>query len=95
MASLRNLKRDIDYLVNEVVTDGYLALYFRPKSSDAVVAIIQDAVTLRNDLYERANSPLEKKNKTLVHKHYAALRRDMFSGVDKLFVRLSEVGEKK
>ena len=28
MASLRRVKKDIDYLVSEVVYDCYLALYF-------------------------------------------------------------------
>ncbi len=93
MASLRKLKRDIDYLMDEVVTDSYLSLYFRPEHKDGVVKIIQDAVELRNSLYDRANSPVEKKNRSLVRKHYAAVRRDMFTGIDALFVRLSEIAK--
>ena len=93
MASLRILKKDIDYLMDEVVTDSYLSLYFHPERKDEIVSVIRDAVDLRNSLYERANNPVEKRSPSLVRKHYAAVRRDMFDGIDKLFVRLSEVGK--
>jgi predicted HAD superfamily phosphohydrolase len=93
MASLRMLKRDINYLMDEVVTDSYLSLYFHPEHKDAIVGVIRDAVDLRNSLYDRANKPIEKKSRTLVRKHYSAVRRDMFEGIDRLFVRLSEVGK--
>lgn len=93
MSSLRMLKKDIDYLMDEVVTDAYLSLYFHPERKDDIVKIMQEAVALRNSLYEQANHPAEKKNKSLVRKHYAQVRRDMFDGVDKLFIRLSESGK--
>ena len=94
MASLRMLKKDIDYLIEEVVTDSYLALYFHPDKKDQVVEIMQNAVNLRNDLFEKANSPAEKHNKSLVKKHYAQIRREMFAGVDNLFECLSKVTAK-
>jgi hypothetical protein len=93
MASLRKLKKDIDYLMDEVVTDSYLSLYFHPEHRDAIVGVIREAVDMRNSLYDRANRPVEKKSASLVRKHYGALRRDMFDGIDSLFVRLSEVGK--
>ena len=93
MSSLRMLKKDIDYLVDEVVTDAYLSLYFHPERKDDIVGIIQDTVRLRNSLFEKANNPAEKKNKSLVRKHYAQVRREMFDGIDSLFVRLSGDGK--
>ncbi|MFR5871999.1 MAG: hypothetical protein ACLUEV_10760 [Alistipes sp.] len=32
MASLRGIKNDIDYLVSEVISDCYMALYFNDQS---------------------------------------------------------------
>jgi hypothetical protein len=93
MASLRRLKKDINYLMDEVVTDSYLSLYFHPEKREEIVKIIESAVELRNSLYEKANSPAEPKSRSLVRKHYAALRRDMFAGTDDLFVRLSETAK--
>jgi hypothetical protein len=93
MASLRMLKRDIDYLMDEVVTDSYLSLYFHPERRDAIVSVIRDAVDLRNTLYDRANRPIEKKSRTLVRRHYAAVRRDMVDGIDSRYGRLSGLGK--
>lgn len=91
MASVRILKKEIDNLLEEVMADCYLALYFHPQSKDAVVAIMQDTVALRNEAYEKANNPIEKHNPSLVRKHYAQLRQDIADKVDELFDRLSGV----
>jgi hypothetical protein len=87
------LKKDIDYLVDEVVTDAYLSLYFHPERRDEIVKIMEDVVALRNTLIDAANHPAEKHNPSLVSKHYAQVRRDMFGGIDSLFVRLSETSK--
>ncbi|MCC8036505.1 MAG: hypothetical protein LIO77_11400 [Rikenellaceae bacterium] len=93
MASLRKLKKDIDFLVEEIVSDSYLTIYFHPEKKDSVVEIMQKAVSLRNDLYQRANNPVEKNNPHLVRKHYMQIRLDMMNGVDQLFTDLSEVNK--
>lgn len=51
MASLRRVKKDIDYLVSEVVYDCYLALYFHSERRDAIVAVMEEAVDTRNEFY--------------------------------------------
>lgn len=91
MASLRRLKKDIDYLVNEVVYDSYMAFYINPDKKDEVVGIMEDAVNARNEFYEMANHPAEKHNKSLVKKHYAFLRNELMERIDGLFDRLSSV----
>lgn len=93
MASLRMLKKDIDYLVEEVLADCYLTLYFHPEKKDEVVKLMGDAVDMRNSLFLKANNPAERNNKSLVRKHYAQLRKDMFIGVDDLFQKLSAVNK--
>lgn len=90
MAKLRTLKKDIDYLVNEVAYDCYLALYFNPDKYSEIVAIMEEAVDLRNNLFEMANNPADKHNKSLVRKHYAFVHQQMFEKIDGLFVKLSE-----
>ena len=89
MASVRMIKKDIDYLVEEVLSDCYLTIYFHPKKKEEILAVMQEAVDLRNGLFQKVNHPAEKHNKSLVKKHYAQIRRDMFSGVDSLFGKLS------
>lgn len=93
MASVKSIKKDIDYLVEEVVTDCYLALYFHPDKKDEIIKIMERAVDLRNELFSKANNPAEKHNKSLVKKHYAQLRRDMFDSVDSMFSALSQLSK--
>ena len=76
MASIRRIKRDIDFLANEVISDCYMALYFNDG---------------RNEMFVRADPPADKKNKSLVRKHYAQMRRDMMSRVDAMFEKLSGI----
>lgn len=88
MASLRVIKKDIDYLISEVISDCWTFLYTNPgKSSQEAVAIMNDAVTLRNDLYNRVNKPDKEKMKA----HYNAINKDLLTGVDSLFQRISEM----
>ncbi|MCD7969199.1 MAG: hypothetical protein LUF87_02470 [Alistipes sp.] len=93
MASLRKLKRDIDFLIEEVVSDSYLTIYFHPDKKEQGVDIIHKAVGLRNDLFQRANNPVEKNNPHLVRKHYRQIRLDMLKGIDGLFNELSEANK--
>lgn len=95
MASLRDIKKDIDYLVNEVVFDCYLALYFHEDRKDRIIPVMQDAVDLRNELFEMVNNPAEKHNPSLVKKHYRFIRMQMFERIDGLFNKLSSVVNEK
>lgn len=91
MASLRKIKKDIDYLVNEVVYDCYLSMFFHEDKKEQVIGIIEEAVELRNRLIEQVNNPAEKHNPHLVKKHYAHLRTEMFTQIDELFAKLSGI----
>ena len=91
MASIRSIKKDIDYLVSEVISDSYLTIYFHPEKKEQAVKVMEEAVTLRNNLVSRANNPAEKNNQHLVRRHYGKLRSDLLEGVDSLFNKLSEI----
>ena len=96
MASVKNLKKDIDNLIFEVISDCliFTGLYPDNKAED-VSGIITDAVTLRNDLIARTNNPDGKDNPKIVRKHYQTIKADLLSGVDKLCGRLSSIPKKK
>ena len=47
MANLRNLKKEIDYRLEEFVFDCEMAIYFQPAREEAVVGIMEKAVALR------------------------------------------------
>ena len=96
MANLRNLKKEIDYRLEEVVFDCDMAICFQPSKEETIFAIMQEAVAVRNALYIKANNPAETHNRSLVRKHYAALRTEMVEAYEKLCEKLSAVnGENK
>lgn len=94
MANKRNLKKDIDYLVYEVVSDCFAVMTVNPgEKGDKVTGIVSDAVKLRNELFARVNHPDGKKNPGLVKKYYTGIRLDLIKGIDSLFERISAVAK--
>ncbi|MDD2490847.1 MAG: hypothetical protein PHV12_01465 [Bacteroidales bacterium] len=88
MASIRTIKKDIDFLVSEVISDCWVFMYINPEEkTEEAVAIINDAVTLRNELFERVNSREIENAK----KHFKAVSQDLLKGVDTLFLRISDL----
>lgn len=96
MASVRELKKDIDYLVFEVISDCfvYSNIHFDNKS-DELSTLISDAVEFRNDLIARVNNPDGKDNPKIVKAYYITVEKDLLTGVDKLFERLSALSSRK
>ena len=87
MASIRHIKKDIDYLVSEVVSDCCTFMYLYPeKKQDEALAIINDVIDLRNNLITRVNHP-EGKAKD----HYKAIFKDLLTSVDAAFKNISEL----
>jgi hypothetical protein len=96
MASVRELKKDIDYLVFEVISDCLLYTDVNPDNNgEEVNLIITDAVGFRNDLIARVNNPDGKDNPKIVKAYYKSVEKDLLKGVDKLFDRLSVLSAKK
>jgi hypothetical protein len=90
MANLRSIKKDIDFLVEEIVSDCYLFISFHPgKKRDEVEALLLEAVNLRNDLFDRVNAAPKEKAKP----HFASISKDLLEGVDKLFSKISELSK--
>lgn len=92
MASVRELKKDIDYLVYEVLSDCFAFSGMHPDDkTEELSSIISDAVELRNDLIARVNNPDGKDNPKIVKAYYKGVEKDLLKGVDKLFTRLSSL----
>ncbi len=95
MANLRNLKKEIDYRLEEVVFDCDMAMCFQPSKEQEIFAVMQEAVAVRNSLFAKAMNPAEPHNAWLVRKHYAALRAEMIAAFDALFDKLSKINGEK
>ena len=95
MASLRNLKKEIDWRLEEFVFDCDMAIYFQPSKEAEIFALMQQSVALRNELIAKVSTPSDPHNRSLVRKYYAALRAEIASEFDKLFETLSAVNDRK
>lgn len=93
MANLRILKKEIDYRLEELVFDCDMAIYFHPSKEAEIFAVMQKGVALRNELFVKANNPAEPHNKSLVRKHYSALRREVVESFNALFEELSKINQ--
>lgn len=94
MASLRTLKKEIDYCLEELVFDCDMAMYVQQGKESEIFAIMQKGVELRNEFYTKVNNPAEPHNASLVRKHYAALRAEMEQKFGELFEQLSGINNK-
>ena len=91
MANLRELKKEIDYRLEEVVFDCDMAIAFQPSKEQEIFELMQKAVALRNELIAKVSNPTEP----LVRKYYAALRADIVRSFEALFEELSKINEAK
>lgn len=92
MANKREIKKDIDYLTFEVISDCFTFGALHPESHEEEISgIISDAVILRNDLMGRVNSNIKGENPKAVRAHFNMIKKDLFTGIDKLFKRLSSL----
>jgi len=91
MASRRRLKKDIDFLSFEVISDCYNYIYLHPGKGAQVMDIIKETVANRNELVARVNHPDGKDNPKIVKAYYKAIFKDLMVYTDASFTKLSEV----
>lgn len=93
MANIRNLKKDIDYLVYEVISDCFSAMSMKQEEaiSDKLAEIVSDAVKLRNSLFSKIKRKSNSTEPVDAREYYRDLRRQLVTGIDGLFERLSKV----
>lgn len=96
MASIRELKKDIDYLVFEVISDCFVYEGLHPdKKTTEVSEIVNSAVNLRNDLIMRVNNPEVKDEPKAVRAYFRKIESDLLEGIDGLFDKLSSLSKKE
>jgi len=90
MPSIRKLKKDIDCLVFEVISDCFTFGTLHPdEEPEDVSSIISDAVNLRNDLIKRVNNPERSDDYKVIRARFRNIEKDLFVGIDKLCGKLS------
>ncbi len=83
MASIRKLKKDINYLSYELLTEAFAYRYFHPDLADKrFYEIISRIVLIRNELISRTNHPEAVSGVNNVQLHFNQVRQDMTRLVD-------------
>ena len=90
MASVKDLKKDIDVLMSLVLNDCFLVLEHNSKvDSETILKIVGDVVRKHRQLRIRANHPDGKDNPKLVRTFYSNLISDALKEADLALESLS------
>ena len=90
MASIRNIKKDIDILMSLVVNDCFYILEYNNKVDEqAVMKIAGEVIEKHRELRLRVNHPDGKDNPKIVKDYYNKIVSDMLSFADQSLEQLS------
>ena len=92
--NLRDIKKDIEYVIGAFIDDCSLFSAVNPKADDeALGKLLDEAVNLYNspvDLKDEVNIKVEGKKSA----HFAEIRKELLEKTDALYASLSEVVKK-
>ncbi len=95
MAKVKDLKREINDLTYEVVSDCFTYLLVNEKKNeDKVVKVISETINTRNDLIARVNR-LKREKGAKKGEGFRKIREELCSGMNKSFEELSKISHKK
>ena len=90
--NLRDIKKDIDYVLSAFIEDCTVCAAVNPKSDDKVIAdLMEDAIDLYNELRDKVTVKVEGSKKT----YFNNLRKEILERTDALYTKLSEAVSKK
>ena len=84
--NLRDIKKDIDYVLSAFIEDCSVCAAVNPKANDkAISELMEDAVDLYNELRDKVTAKVEGPRKA----YYNALRKEILERTDALYTKLS------
>ena len=90
MASIRRLKKDVDYLTFAVIEDCMNYNAVTDEHEAEVVDIIQSVIDYRNQMRNKINTREKFAGKKEKHAYFKGLAIDLLKTVDGHFTRLSD-----
>ncbi|HEY3373062.1 MAG TPA: hypothetical protein VGK10_19585 [Prolixibacteraceae bacterium] len=95
MTTRRRLKKEIDYIVSDLVIDSmtYANLYQKPNDEQAL-QIVRETMELRNKLRNMANHPEQRENSEKAKTYYDKIAHTLAEGVDKGYASLGKLVNK-
>ena len=96
MASIRDLKKDVDYLVSMVVVDCFqYTNYFENADKEGAYKIVENIMVKHSDLRKRINHPDGKDNPKLIKRHFQKIGQDLLAVCDNAYGELALLVEKQ
>ena len=92
MASRQRLKKEIDYVVSDLILDCYTFINMRSKTeNEDVLQIVQDTLTLRNSLRDQVNHSESKDVKQTVKNYFDNIAKVLIDTVEESYVKLGKL----
>ncbi|MBE9487583.1 MAG: hypothetical protein IMY73_00195 [Bacteroidetes bacterium] len=92
MASIQNLKKDINYLTESVCEDCYTCSIIQPEvETESIAKIISQAIEFRNVMISRVNKAVVKGDRKATTKNFKEIQESILTQVDAMFSSLSSL----
>ena len=86
--NLRDIKKDIEYVLSAFVDDCYMFATINPAADDSALSELLDAaIDLYNELKDKVNAKFEGSSKA----YYNGLRKEILEKTDALYTKLSDI----
>lgn len=90
--NLRDIKKDIEYVLSAFVEDCSICAAVNPKADDKKIQkLFEEAIALYNELRDKVNVKVEGSKKA----YYANLRKEILEETDALYEKLSAAVKKE
>lgn len=91
MASIRQLKKEIEFLSSQMISDCIdFVQTFSGKEMEAM-AVIDEIVVLHNSTVDKINNPDGKDNPKLVKAFYQQTKKEYVTGINDAYKRLESL----
>ncbi len=92
MANRKELKKDINYLASEILSQAYMKFaLIESVKEEQIQPIMVEAIEMRNEFVSRTNHPDGKDNKKIVKAYYQTLRKNLMAKTIELLNKLETI----
>ena len=92
MASRQRLKKEIDYVVSDLILDCFTFINMRAKTeNEDVLQIVQESLNLRGDLINQVNHPENKTETQSVKNYFDNIAKVLIDTVEENYVKLGKL----
>lgn len=92
MASRQQLKKEIDYIVSDLVIDCFTFMSMQQNANnDDVLQIVQDTLNLRGDLRFQVNHPEKREASQSTKNYYDNIAKVLIDNVETSYQKLSKL----